>query len=77
MLEPVTEQSVIERLRVNKNPYGQDGSEVVAIDIGSEFTKVSFWNKEDGCSSTLHLGSSELVPTMISYSVLFARYNAI
>ena len=41
----------------------------VAVDVGCEFTKVAYWNPEDGCSSLLPLSESNSIPTAIAYSV--------
>ena len=48
---------------------GGDDSIVIAVDMGNEFTKVSYWNKEDGCSNTVCFDEYESIPTALAYRV--------
>ena len=58
-----------EYLRTPERPVGGDDSIVIAVDMGNEFTKVSYWNKEDGCSNTVCFDEYESIPTALAYRV--------
>lgn len=42
---------------------------MIAVDMGNEFTKVSYWNMEDGCSNTVCFDEYESIPTALAYKV--------
>ena len=42
---------------------------MIAVDMGNEFTKVSYWNMEDGCSNTVCFDEYESIPTVLAYKV--------
>ena len=58
-----------EYLRIPVKPVGGDGSIAIAVDMGNECTKVSYWNTEDGCSNTVCFDENESIPTAIAYKV--------
>lgn len=62
--------SETEKLRNPDIPYNEKDSVVIAVDLGCEFTKVSYWNFEDGCSSIVKINGLESFPTAISYRVI-------
>jgi len=62
----------VESLRIPEKPMESDGSVVVAVDIGNEFTKASYWNADDGCSNIIPIDGYDSIPTAISYSVELA-----
>lgn len=59
----------MESLRIPEKPMGLDGSVVIAVDIGNEFTRASYWNAEDGCSNIIPIDGYDSIPTAIAYSV--------
>lgn len=59
----------VESLRIPEKPMGLDGSVVIAVDIGNEFTRASYWNAEDGCSNIIPIDGYDSIPTAIAYSV--------
>ena len=59
----------VESLRIPEKPMGQDGSVVIAVNIGNEFTRASCWNAEDGCSNIIPIDGYDSIPTAIAYSV--------
>lgn len=67
----------VEKYRLPKEAIDSENNGVIAVDVGSEFTKVAYWNPEDGCSSLLPLSESNSIPTAIAYSVKHGRMNSI
>lgn len=63
--------SETEKLREPDTIYNQPDSVVIAVDLGCAFTKVSYWNFEDGCSTIIKMNGAESIPTAIAYSVSF------
>lgn len=59
-------------IRMLKEPsqeYNKENSVVIAVDLGCAFTKVSYWNFEDGSSTLLRINGCDSIPTAIAYSV--------
>lgn len=59
----------VEKYRLPEKAIDTETDVAVAVDVGCEFTKVAYWNPEDGCSSLLPLSESNSIPTAIAYSV--------
>lgn len=59
----------MECIRIPESPVGGEDSIVIAVDMGNEFTKVSYWNMEDGCSNTVCFDEYESIPTALAYKV--------
>ena len=66
--------SETERLRDPENFENPEDSVVIAVDLGSEFTKVSYWNFEDGCSNIIRINGCESIPSAIAYDVVILLY---
>lgn len=61
--------AVFDKLRKPSSAYNKEDSVVIAVDLGCEFTKVSYWNFEDGSSSLVRIDGCDSIPTAIAYSV--------
>ena len=59
-----------EILRKPESIVKNENSVAIAIDMGCEFTKVSYWNFEDNCSNIIKIDNTESIPTAIAYSVI-------
>ena len=66
--------SETEKLRDPENFENPEDSIVIAVDLGSEFTKVSYWNFEDGCSNIIRINDCESIPSAIAYDVVILLY---
>lgn len=58
-----------EKYEIPEAQIDSENGAVIAVDLGCEFTKASYWNKEDGCSSLIPLSDNNSIPTAIAYSV--------
>ena len=63
-----------EILRKPESIAKNENSVAIAIDMGCEFTKVSYWNFEDNCSSIIKIDNAESIPTAIAYSVILHSF---
>ena len=66
--------SSTEILKKPESVSTQENSVSIAIDLGCEFTKVSYWNFEDGCSNIIKIDNAESIPTAIAYSVILQLF---
>lgn len=67
----------VEKYRFPEKEIDSENNVAVAVDVGCEFTKVAYWNPEDGCSSLLPLSETNSIPTAIAYSVYCNTVNLV